>query len=157
MIWDALFAAANGWALLMWLVLIALPRGPFLQSLVFYAGVGLLCLAYVVLFGLLLGGLVDPVTTGEAEAASFTTIAGVRGLFASDAGVTIGWMHYLAFDLFTGLWIARDADHKKFSRLVQGPVLLLTFIAGPAGLLLWFLIREQRARAFAGPRKRMKL
>jgi hypothetical protein len=157
MIWDALFAAANGWALLMWLVLIALPRGPFLQSLVFYGGSGLLCLAYVVLMALLLGGLVDPVATGDGEGASFYSIAGVRALFASDAGVTIGWIHYLALDLFAGLWIARDADQKRFSQLVQAPVLLLTFVAGPAGLLLWFLIRERRARALAGPRKRLKL
>lgn len=157
MIWGALFAAANGWAVLMWLILIALPRGPFLQSLVFYTGVGLLCLAYVVLMGLLLGGAVDPASSADLGAASFFSIAGVRALFASDGGVTIGWIHYLALDLFAGLWIAKDADQKRFSRLVQVPVLLLTFIAGPAGLLVWFLIRERRARALAGPRKRLKL
>ena len=151
--WDTIFAVANGWALLLWLILIALPRTTLSQTFVFYAGVGLLCCAYVLLFGLLLSGAVDPVRVGEAGEASFTSIAGVRSLFASDAGVTIGWIHYLALDLFAGLWIAKDADHKGFSRLVQAPVLLLTFMAGPAGLLLWFLIREKRARAGARPRR----
>ena len=75
------------------------------------------------------------------------SIEGVRSIFASDGGVTVGWIHYLAFDLFVGLWIARDADAKGFSRLVQAPVLLATFLAGPLGLLVWLGIREKRARA----------
>ncbi|MEO0908688.1 MAG: abscisic acid-deficient protein Aba4 family protein, partial [Pseudomonadota bacterium] len=37
--------------------------------------------------------------------------------------------HYLAFDLFVGLWIARDADAKSISRLVQAPILLATLMA----------------------------
>ena len=50
-------------------------------------------------------------------------------------------------DLFVGIWIARDADAKFFSRLLQAPILLLTFVAGPAGLLLWLIIREPMARS----------
>ena len=153
MSWDTAFQVANGWALLMWIVLIALPRGAFAQALVFYAGVGLLCFAYALVMGLVLGGVLDPVPSGEgAGGGSFTSIEGVRSLFASDGGIVIGWIHYLAFDLFAGIWIAKDADNKHFSRLLQAPVLLLTFMAGPAGLFVWFLIRERRARAAAGRR-----
>ena len=68
-------------------------------------------------------------------------------IFATDAGVTIGWIHYLAFDLFVGIWIVRDADAKAFGRLLQAPILFATFLAGPLGLLLWLIIRERRARA----------
>ena len=152
MTWDFVFQAANLLALFMWGALILLPRGAFIQAAIFYAGVGLLCFAYALFMGLVLGGAIDPVVRGDGGAGSFTTIAGVRALFESDGGETIGWIHYLAFDLFAGLWIAKDADHKNFSRVIQAPVLLLTFVAGPAGLLLWFLIRERRARAAAGPR-----
>jgi hypothetical protein len=144
--WDSLFSVANLWAMLCWAVLVLAPRTPLTQTLVFYAGAGLLCLTYAVLLGLLLAGAVDPGGAAGGGGASFTTIAGVRALFATDGGVTVGWVHYLAFDLFTGMWIARDADQKQFSRWVQAPVLLLTFMAGPAGLLLWLAIREKRAR-----------
>lgn len=144
--WDSLFGIANVWAMICWAALILLPRGAFVQSAVFYAGIGLLCLAYAVLLGLVLGKLVDPVAVDNGSQASFTTIEGVRSMFMTDGGVTIGWIHYLALDLFAGLWIAKDADQKSFSRLVQAPVLLLTFVAGPAGLLLWLVIREKRAR-----------
>jgi hypothetical protein len=70
-------------------------------------------------------------------------------LFMSDGGIVLGWTHYLAFDLFVGLWISRDADAKGFNRLVQTPILLATLMAGPIGLLLWLIIRERRARAQA--------
>lgn len=144
--WDSLFAIANLWAMACWAGLILLPRGAFVQSAVFYAGVGLLCLAYAVLLVLMIGGFVDANPVEGGGGANFTTIEGVRGIFMSEGGVTVGWIHYLALDLFAGLWIAKDADQKKFSRWVQAPVLLLTFVAGPAGLLLWFIIRERRAR-----------
>ncbi len=142
--WNAVFGAVNLIALAGWIILIALPRRPFPMTVVLYLGVGLLCLIYSVgLIALVSGGLgADGNTAGQ----SFFTIEGVRAIFANDAGVGIGWTHYLAFDLFTGLWIARDADAKDFSRLVQVPVLLLTFLAGPMGLLLWLIIRERRAR-----------
>jgi hypothetical protein len=70
-------------------------------------------------------------------------------LFMSDGGIVLGWTHYLAFDLFVGLWISRDADAKGFSRLTQLPFLFMTFLAGPIGLLAWLVIRERRARAAA--------
>lgn len=140
--WDSIFGIANGWAMLAWAVLIFAPRGPLAGSFVMYAGVGVLCLAYVVLLGTVLA-------KGGGQAADFTTIAGVQTIFASEAGATIGWVHYLALDLFAGLWIAKDADAKAVSRWVQAPVLLLAFFAGPAGLLIWLAVRENRARAAA--------
>lgn len=144
--WQTAFGIANLLAMLMWAALILLPRKPALLAAILYLGIGLLCLAYALgLVGILTGTL-DPIGP-DGAGASFSTVEGVRAIFASDGGVTIGWIHYLAFDLFVGLWIARDADAKEFSRLVQAPILLLTFVAGPFGLLLWLLIRERRARA----------
>lgn len=146
MSWEALFGIVNLLALVAWFALILLPRWPALLAACLYAGVGLLCLVYVVgLVGIVSGGF-DPVGPDQPTA-SFSTIEGVRAIFASDGGVTLGWTHYLAFDLFVGLWIARDADAKRFSRLLQAPILLATFIAGPLGLLLWLVVRERRARA----------
>ena len=146
MSWEAIFSAVNLLAMAAWIVLIALPRKPVLLALVLYLGIGLLCLVYAAgLFSLVIG-LVDPV--GPANpAVDFTTIEGVRSIFASNGGVTIGWTHYLAFDLFVGLWIARDADAKDFSRWVQAPILFATFMAGPVGLLVWLVLRDRRARA----------
>jgi hypothetical protein len=94
------------------------------------------------LIGVVSGLIPNP----QGGGADFSTIAGVRSIFASDAGVTIGWTHYLAFDLFVGLWIARDGDAKSISRWAQAPVLFATLMAGPLGLLVWLGLREPIAR-----------
>ena len=147
--WDFLFGMTNGIAMAGWLMLALLPRGPKVQSVLLYGCVSILCLAYTALFVGLFGGLVDPVRVAGAGQGSFTSIQGIRALFMSDGGIVIGWTHYLAFDLFVGLWIAKDADNKGFSRWVQIPVLFVTLMAGPIGLLLWLIVRESRARAMA--------
>ncbi|WP_298302050.1 ABA4-like family protein [uncultured Erythrobacter sp.] len=141
--WGLIFNSVNLLALIAWAALIFLPRWPALLSAILYIGIGLLCLIYMAGLGSVLTGLV-PTDSGGAD---FTTIEGVRAIFASDVGVTIGWTHYLAFDLFVGLWIARDADGKFISRIIQAPILLMTFVAGPAGLLVWLMVREPAARA----------
>jgi hypothetical protein len=138
--WDGLFTFVHVVALAGWALLFLAPRGPKVAAYVLYLCVGLLCLAYTVMF----------VAQFSAIAAGdFLSIDGIRALFASDGGIVIGWTHYLAFDLFIGQWIAKDADHKGFSRVAQVPVLLLTLLAGPIGLLVWLFIRERRARAAA--------
>ncbi|MFM5916056.1 MAG: ABA4-like family protein [Novosphingobium sp.] len=145
--WSALFTFTNMLAIAGWLLLAAAPRKRAVRSLTMYLGVALLCLIYTVCFALFLSGAVDPVRVPGAGEPGFGSIAGVRALFASDGGVVIGWTHYLAFDLFTGMWIASDADNKGFGRVVQLPVLFATFMAGPVGLLAWLILRERRARA----------
>jgi len=141
--WTFVFSAVNLLALVGWAALILLPRWPALLSAVLYLGVGLLCLAYATgLIGVVSGLIPNPQSGG----ADFSTISGVRAIFASDAGVTIGWTHYLAFDLFVGLWIARDGDAKDISRFVQAPILFATLMAGPLGLGIWLLLREPAAR-----------
>jgi hypothetical protein len=140
--WGMVFNGVNLLALIAWAGLILLPRWPALLSAVLFIGVGLLCLIYAI--GLI--GVVSGAFPNQGGGADFTTIAGVRAIFASDAGVAIGWTHYLAFDLFVGLWIARDGDAKSVSRLIQAPVLLATFMAGPLGLLVWLVLREPIAR-----------
>lgn len=147
--WDSLFSLTNGMAMIGWVILAFLPRAPLVKTAVMYLGVALLCLIYAVLLALVVSGSVDPGLVGTADAVQpgFSSIAKVRAIFASDGGVVIGWTHYLAFDLFAGLWIANDADNKGFARWVQVPFLLATLLAGPIGLLAWLLVRERRARA----------
>ena len=106
-----------------------------------------MCLAYAAMFVALFGGLADPVRVPGAAEPDYSdySISGLRVLFMSDGGIVLGWTHYLAFDLFTGVWIARDADARGFSRLAQLPILFATLMAGPIGLLMWLVIRGLRA------------
>jgi hypothetical protein len=76
----------------------------------------------------------------------FGSLADVAALFASPWLLLAGWVHYLAYDLFLGAWIARDADRRGASRWLMVPVLPLAFLFGPAGFLLWIMIRAAVAR-----------
>lgn len=144
--WGLVFNGANLMAMVSWAALILLPRWPALLSALLYLGVGVLCLLYAGILTALLTGF----ATGS-DGGNFTSIEGVRTLFGSDAGLTLGWVHYLAFDLFVGLWIARDGDAKGISRILQAPVLLATFLFGPVGLLVWLIAREPAARKQGRP------
>ena len=86
-------------------------------------------------------GLIDG---GGTAAPDFTTLAGVRQLLSSPGGATVGWIHYLAFDLFVGLWVARNADKYGFARWLQIPILFFVLMIGPFGLILYLLLRFTR-------------
>ena len=147
--WDAIFRLTNIIALLGWVILAVWTRTPRTFSIVLNLGVGLLCLTYFILFILLVANLID---SGKIPGAADPdlldySISGLRPLFLSDAGIVIGWTHYLAFDLFVGRWIARDADARGVGRIAQLPFLFATLMAGPIGLLAWLLFRQTRKRA----------
>ena len=69
-------------------------------------------------------------------------------LFCARQALLAGWLHYLAFDLFTGSWEARDAVRLGISRWLAAPCLLLTFLLGPVGLGLYLLLRLGMRRRF---------
>jgi Domain of unknown function (DUF4281) len=129
------FGVANNFGLLAWVALavslfVAATRAwvwPVTQFVV----PALWAVAYVLL---LIQGM--PETEG-----SFSSIEGVRALFASDSALAAGWLHYLAFDLFVGTWIARDSTERRVHGLLVLPCLGLTLMFGPAGLLLYLLLR----------------
>ena len=121
--WAALLAALSVPALRPW----ALPAAQFGIPV-------LLALAYIPLIAEGMG----------AEGGGFGSIAEIRALFADDSALVAGWFHYLAFDLFVGGWIVRDAVGRGISgwkALLLLPVLALTFLFGPTGFLLYLLLR----------------
>jgi hypothetical protein len=79
---------------------------------------------------------------------NFQSLEGIRALFSSDEALLAGWIHYLAFDLFVGMWIAKDAANHEESRWVVLPFLLFTFMMGPLGLLFYFLYQAWKMKKF---------
>jgi Domain of unknown function (DUF4281) len=82
----------------------------------------------------------------KADGAGFGSIEQVRALFAVDAALVAGWLHYLAFDLFVGSWIVEDGLTRRINHFALIPCLALTFLFGPAGLLLYLGLRLLPAR-----------
>ena len=141
--WQTLFDFTNVIALGGWALLILLPRRESVLACVLYGAIGLLCATYLVILVALVGNMVDPApAAGTVPNPAFEySVEGLMAMFRSEAAIVVGWTHYLALDLFAGLWIARDADGRAVGRLLQVPFLLATFMAGPAGLFAWLIAR----------------
>ena len=126
------FSVASTAAMLGWLVLILGPRWPIVLQFLRLGLIGALSLTYAVLIF---------VYFFRVEGGGFGSIAEVRALFMSDPVLVAGWVHYLAFDLFIGTWIAVEADRLGWHRVAQTPILIATFMFGPIGLLLFLIMR----------------
>jgi hypothetical protein len=98
---------------------------------------------YLVMFAALLFGQAGP----PLDLAAFGSAAGVGALLSSPEGAAIGWMHFLAFDLFVGRWAYLDGRARGLSPWLMGPVLFATLMAGPLGLLLYLLARGRAPSA----------
>jgi hypothetical protein len=123
--------AIAGWLGLI-LALFVKPVRPFVWPATQVIIPAILAVAYVLLIW---GG------RGAFEGGGFGSIEEVRTLFANDSALAAGWLHYLAFDLFVGAWIARDGAARGVPGLLILPCLPLTFLFGPAGLLLYLVLR----------------
>ncbi|MEM1091683.1 MAG: ABA4-like family protein [Pseudomonadota bacterium] len=127
-----LFQFAGQAAMLGWVILLLLPRHRYVFWLPRYAIPFGLCLLYAALwFGY-----------GFTGDGGFDSLTSVRALFERDEVLLAGWVHYLAFDLFIGSWIAQEADALRISRLLQAPLLVATFLFGPVGLGIFLALRS---------------
>lgn len=124
------FSLANPLALVGWLLLIFVPRMRWASAIVRALPLVLAAL-YLVLLVL---------HWGESKG-SFNSLDGVAALFSNQWVLLAGWIHYLAFDLFIGTWEVRDAEGRGIRHWMVIPCLLLTFLFGPVGLLLYFGLR----------------
>lgn len=93
---------------------------------------GIIAIAYVVLIAAGIGGV------GGTD---FGSLPEIRRVFANDAALAGGWLHYLAFDMVVGTWIARDGTRRGVPAWLLLPCALLTFLFGPAGFLLYLIAR----------------
>ncbi len=130
------FKSATYLAILCWTFLIALPDFSLTNEFVLLICVSLLA----VLYGYLLFFKKNHDETIYPKG-NFSTLEGVCNLFKNPKGVLIGWIHYLAFDLMIGLYIKHEAINIGMSHWLQIPCFLLTFIFGPLGLLLFFVLK----------------
>lgn len=70
----------------------------------------------------------------------------ISALLGSPEGATIGWLHFLALDLFVGRWIYLDGKERGLSSWLISPLLFLTLMFGPIGMLAYLGIRSAAAR-----------
>lgn len=111
----------------------------------------------------LLAGLVVPLLLSAAYVSlilafrgptegGFGSLAEVMALFAAPEVALAGWLHFLAFDLLVGASIVRRGRAEGVPFAVVAACLPLTLLAGPAGWLLFQVVRAIRAASRRRPR-----
>jgi hypothetical protein len=134
---DLVFRLANGAALLGWIALLASPPSARWSASVRRVAGRVMPFLFSIVYVVMLA------THWNGEG-GFGSLAQVRALFDVPGALVAGWLHYLAFDLFVGSWIAERAAALGLPHWQVVPVLLLTFLFGPAGLLAFVLLRALR-------------
>ncbi len=131
---STLFNLSNLFIIPFWLLMILLPRWRWTQRIM--ASLWPIAILALVYAGMLLtqiggaaGGLLDP------------TLEGIAALLGTSAGAAIGWVHFLAFDLFVGRWAYLDSRERGLSPWLVSPALFFILMAGPLGLLLYLVLR----------------
>jgi len=129
---EQIFSIASLIAMISWLLLVIAPRWVFTRKVVLSGAIPLLLsVAYLVLIAVFFGSSIG----------GFSSLAGVMKLFTYEWMVLAGWIHYLAFDLLVGVWEVKDAQAKNISHWFVIPCLILTFMLGPIGFLLYSILR----------------
>ncbi|MEZ5288087.1 MAG: ABA4-like family protein [Vicinamibacterales bacterium] len=128
---EQVFSFASTTAAVTWLALAVRPRARAVQLL---AGT-----VVPIGFALVYAAIIA-VRFGRGEG-GFGSLADVAALFQDPWTLLAGWIHYLAFDLLTGVWETRDAAARGIPHWMVVPCLFLTFMFGPAGWLLYRGVR----------------
>lgn len=137
---ETIFELSNLLVLPFWVLMIFLPRWRWTERVIrspwVVAGPAVL---YALLMLLLLPEHAPVLLRPELNR--------IAGLLGSQAGATISWAHFLAFDLFVGRWLYLDGRRRGVSAWLTSPFLFLTLLVGPVGLLLHLCLRKLFGRA----------
>ena len=136
----SIFSLGNTFILIGWILLIFLPNWKHTQASILNG--------LIVLYSLVYGFLILK-DIGDFNADSFSTLANVKALFQNDNAVVAGWFHYLAFDLFVGAYIVRKSISLGLARWLYTLALPFTFMFGPLGYLIFFIIKTAKTRSLA--------
>lgn len=136
---EIVFQICNSIAPVGWLLLIVAPKWKWTKTVIISGVLPLL-------FGIVYASLII-LFFGKDEG-NFNSLQGVMQLFISPWGVTAGWIHYLAFDLFIGSWELSNGQKNGMPHYLIVPCLILTLFFGPIGLLTFFLLRASKTKKF---------
>ncbi|MFE0191259.1 ABA4-like family protein [Streptomyces sp. NPDC058989] len=99
--------------------------------------------------------LAVPVFPQLWAAVSHPGLAVFQDLLRLGGGAGAIWAQVIAWDLFLGQWMYREARALGISPLVMGPLLVLTVLLSPIGVLLFIglraAVRRRRPRGVGEP------
>lgn len=131
---ENIFQLSNLFVMPFWLLMIFLPNWSWTKRIMGSLWVvvpAALLYAVLVVPGIpsLFGDLMNP------------SLGRMSELLGTPEGATIGWAHFLAFDLFVGRWAYLDSRERTLSAWIASPTIFFILMFGPFGLLLYLAAR----------------
>ena len=71
----------------------------------------------------------------------YLSVDHLLNLFSNKLYLMIFWIHFISINLFTGGWIVKDSQKLNINKILIIIPLVITYLIGPMGLLLYWLIR----------------
>jgi hypothetical protein len=143
---DMLYLWINIGVLPFWLLIIFFPRShlcKYLATSIF--PIFLLCSAYV--FILYQAFLSSFDFTGNFNL--YLGLGSISELFRDDLYLLMFWTHFVAVNLFIGGWILKDSNKFGINKIVLAFPLIITYLIGPIGILLYWLVRIFYAKSLS--------
>ena len=72
----------------------------------------------------------------------------VSELFKDELYLLLFWIHFVSVNLFIGAWILKDSQKFNINKLILTLPLILTYLIGPIGILLYWVVRIFYAKNF---------
>lgn len=131
---ETIFSVSNLLVLPQWMLLMAAPQWKWTHKLSRSFLIPLM-LAVTYIFLLI-------THFSEDKNGGFVSLAEVKHFFSNEYMLLGGWIHYLAFDLIVGSWIAKNGQECGIKHWLLVPCLFFTYMLGPAGFVLYQLIKK---------------
>ena len=130
---EFLFMVCNAMILPFWVMLIFIPNHAITK---WFSRTYFLQLTLALIYAFL---IIQSIGKGNG---GFGSLKELHLLFESDGALLAGWIHYLVFDSFVGMWMVRDAQKRNIPHLRIIAPLVFTLLMGPIGLLLYIAYRH---------------
>ena len=73
-------------------------------------------------------------------------ISNLSNLFSNNLFLMLFWIHFVSINLFIGGWIVKDSQKLYINKILTIFPLIVTYLIGPLGILIYWLIRIFYAR-----------
>ena len=135
---ETLYMWINLGVLPFWFILIIFPQSHL--SRIFVTSI----FPFLILSGVYIFILYKSYLTGYDFDGNFTLYLGLNELsrlFEDHLYIMVFWTHFIAINLFTGGWIVKDSQKFSINKVLLALPLIVTYLIGPIGLVLYWIIR----------------
>jgi hypothetical protein len=74
-------------------------------------------------------------------------IESISELMTNESFLMMFWMHFISINLFVGGWMVSDSQKIFMNKILLAIPLIITYLIGPLGLLIYWIIRVFYAKS----------